>query len=366
MSAGRVKSKNLFNFQLQGFYDDDVAAHDAKTQQISQSIDPKQSEHMQKLFAVNDEETNKEFVVMFRGLFDMMVKANVNQEPYTTANQNVDETILKVSTNHCGDFEVPVFQYTPKKFQDKGVKRAAYIYAHGGGGFALDAATFKPALAYFADELDVVVFNVDYRLAPETKCPNNVKDFYEAIKYVVKNADELGIDARRIAIGGESGGGYICLGAMVLLAQREESALVRMAIVSIPMVDDYSFADVEPMTKEERESAPMMRKIWKHLIADDWEKQKSDPLLFPGKASDELLQKFVPTVLDTVEFDMYITEATRLANRLRRAGRLLDQFVIPGGKHGNSHMPNMKCFTKAIEARKLVFKNYLHDIKSQL
>ena len=38
-----------------------------------------------------------------------------------------------------------------------------------------------------------------------------------------------------------------------------------------------------------------------------------DPLLFPAKASEDLLRKFPPTVVFEVEFDFYITEATRFA-----------------------------------------------------
>ena len=54
--------------------------------------------------------------------------------------------------------------------------------------------------------------------------------------------------------------------------------------------NDYHFYDPAPMTKEEREMCCMQRKLWK-LIAADMEKQKQDPLLFPGKASNELLKK---------------------------------------------------------------------------
>ena len=40
-------------------------------------------------------------------------------------------------------------------------------------------------------------------------------DFYEAVKYVCSRAAELGVDPARIGMAGESGGGYICAGAMV-------------------------------------------------------------------------------------------------------------------------------------------------------
>merc|ERR1711994_570390 len=132
----------------------------------------------------------------------------------------------------------------------------------------------------------VVVFNVDYRLAPETRCPNNVLDFYEAIKYVATNAEQLGVDPSRIAMAGESGGGYICSGAMVQLALKEEAGLVKIAIPVIPMLDDYEFSDPLSMTKEEAESAV-------------------------------LLAKMPPTIVWEDEFDMYITPATRFAHKLR-------------------------------------------------
>lgn len=68
------------------------------------------------------------------------------------------------------------------------------MYAHGGGGVASTAALAKPWLDYIAVKCGVVVFNVDYRLAPETKSPNNVLDFYESLKYIYNNAASLNVD----------------------------------------------------------------------------------------------------------------------------------------------------------------------------
>ena len=110
---------------------------------------------------------------------------------------------------------------------------------------------------------------------------------------------------------GESGGGYICSGAMVQLALKEEGGLVKIAIPIIPMLDDYEFSDPLSMTKEEAESAVMMRRIWQAIGGPDFEAKRQDPLLFPGKASPELLAKMPPTIVWEDEFDMYITPATR-------------------------------------------------------
>ena len=62
------------------------------------------------------------------------------------------------------------------------------------------------------------------------------------------------MDPEKIVISGESGGGYVTMATMVLLAQREESQLVRAAIPIIPMISDYFFGDKESMTLEERQT----------------------------------------------------------------------------------------------------------------
>merc|ERR550519_2686186 len=64
----------------------------------------------------------------------------------------------------------------------------------------------------------------------------------------------------------------------------------------------------------------MMQKIWHAIAGPDFESKKKDPLLFPGKASPELLAKMPPALVWEDEFDMYITPATRFAHKLRTAG----------------------------------------------
>ena len=56
------------------------------------------------------------------------------------------------------------------------------VYAHGGGAVSGTADMYRPVTAALAVETGTVVVSVDYRLAPETKCPDNVMDFYHALK----------------------------------------------------------------------------------------------------------------------------------------------------------------------------------------
>ena len=353
----RLQSKNLFNFQPQGFIDHDILALEKQMQDNPEA--KAVSEKLKSLAEKDDKESVTEFVATMRGMTDAMLGGlGKKVEELLKAGEETIETEIKVPTDHDGKYDVTVHVYTPKKLKGN-AKNAAYLYAHGGGAVAATAAVMKPWLDYIAVVGNVVVFNVDYRLAPETKCPNNVKDFYMAIKYVSDNADMLGIDPTKISIGGDSGGGYICLGAEVLLAQNNETDLIKVAFPGIPMVDDYCFSDPAAMTNEERDTAHMMRGVWK-CIATDIEKQKEDPLLFPGKASAEILEKFPATIIIEAEFDMFITEATRMAYKLRAAGRLLEFIVIPGSKHGSYTVPMVKCFKTCYDAMKLAFEEYLH------
>ena len=356
----RVRSKNLFNFQPKGCLDDDIKEMDAKQKKMMASEGA--AEMMAKLGELSlkeGDDSDKEFADVLRSSTDGIIGQMAKHPVLVKAGEDTIATELKVPTDHDGKYDVLVHVYTPKTLKDN-TGNAAIIYAHGGGAVACPAALFKPWLDMQATMCDVVVFNVDYRLAPETKCPNNVKDFYMAIKYVIENAEKLGIDAKKIAIAGDSGGGYICLGAEVMLAQNDETNLVKLALPGIPMVDDYLFSDPAAMTNEERESAMVMRKVWK-CIAADLEKQKEDPLLFPGKASTELLEKFPPTIIVEGEFDMFITEATRMAYKLRAAGRLLEFIVIPGTKHGSAMNPEMECFKLYGETLKSALQEYLHN-----
>merc|ERR1712172_225811 len=128
----------------------------------------------------------------------------------------------------------------------------------------------------------------------------------------------------------------------------------------IPMLDDYEFTCKLSMTAEESESALMMQKIWQAIAGPDFESMRTNPLLFPGKASPELMAKMPPTIVWEDEFDMYITPATRFAHKLRTAGRLLEFVCIPGAKHGSGMMPSFRALWKlAREAWRVAVQEYL-------
>jgi acetyl esterase/lipase len=83
----------------------------------------------------------------------------------------------------------------------------ALLWLHG-GGYILGRPEMDDACCIqYARELGSVIVSVDYRHAPEHPFPAALNDSHAAWQWLAAQAGQLGIDARRMAIGGESAGG---------------------------------------------------------------------------------------------------------------------------------------------------------------
>ena len=106
------------------------------------------------------------------------------------------------------------------------------MYLHGGGFTVGSIATHDALCRKLAHDAGCAVVSVDYRLAPEHRFPVAVNDAFDALQWLVQEAPLLGIDAARLAIGGDSAGGTLATVCAVLA--RDAGIPLRLQLLIYP------------------------------------------------------------------------------------------------------------------------------------
>jgi acetyl esterase len=109
----------------------------------------------------------------------------------------------------------------------------AVVWHHGGGWVMGDLDGIDHVARELCEVSGQVVVSVDYRLAPEHQFPAAVDDARAALRWTaVEAAQELGIDPRRVAVGGDSAGGQLAAQAAL-----REPGLAAAQLLVYPALD---------------------------------------------------------------------------------------------------------------------------------
>jgi acetyl esterase len=128
---------------------------------------------------------------------------------------------------------LPARLYTP---DTAGTESAGLIYFHGGMGVFCDIQTHDGLCRLLANAASCRIVSVGYRLAPEHRFPAAIDDAYCATRWVCEHASDLGIDAARIAIGGDSHGATLAA-AVSRLAQERRGPVLALQLLLCPVMD---------------------------------------------------------------------------------------------------------------------------------
>jgi acetyl esterase/lipase len=225
---------------------------------------------------------------------------------------------------------IPARVYTPMKLRQADGLAPCLVFFHGGGWVIGDLDSHDVVCRKLADEGQLIVIAIDYRRAPEHKFPAAVDDAIAAAKWIGGHAKQLGIDASRLTVGGDSAGGN--LAAVVAISARDGNGpAIAGQVLIYPATD---FAMTHPSHREPETSVLLTHTVIRwfsdHYLngpsdIDDWRAS-------PARAST--LAGLPPAYVLTAGADPLRDEGDEYARRLKEAGVLVTYRTFPGQFHG--------------------------------
>ncbi|MBL8541416.1 MAG: alpha/beta hydrolase [Betaproteobacteria bacterium] len=221
------------------------------------------------------------------------------------------------------------------------------VFFHGGGWTVGDLDSYDPLCRTLANEACCAVLSVDYRLAPEHPFPAAVDDACTATVWASEHAEELDVDASRIAVGGDSAGGNLAA-VTAILARDRGAPSVALQLLVYPATD-------------QRTERPSWRQFGRGYLLDlesiryfqnkylrharDYDDWRASPL----RRTD--LAGVAPALVITAGFDPLLDDCVAYADHLKAAGVAVEYHCFEGMVHG--FLTLGKLFTAAGEATRL-------------
>ena len=215
--------------------------------------------------------------------------------------------------------------YRPNDRKDLGL----LVFYHGGGWVLGSMNTHDDVCRKLALAMGHAVLSVDYRLAPEFAFPEPLNDCIVALRWAHANAAQLGIDATRIAVGGDSAGGN--LAAVVANLQ---PVPLKFQMLIYPVTDaTRSSQSYKDNGEGYRLTAAGMKWFCDHYVSGSIG-TPTDPRVSPLFADATTLASAPPAIVITAEYDPLRDEGEQYAHRLIEAGVACSLTRYYGQVHG--------------------------------
>jgi acetyl esterase len=225
--------------------------------------------------------------------------------------------------------DIPVRIYRPD-----GHGLPVLVYAHGGGFVFCDLDSHDGLCRNIANRVQAVVISVAYRLAPENRWPDAAEDVYTVAQWAVDNADAVGGDARRVAVGGDSAGGNLAAVAAVMARDRGGPKIAAQLLLYPVIAADFDTESYRLYGKGFYNPKPALQWYWDQyvpMLAD-----RENPYASPLQAN---LAGLPPAVVVLAGHDPLRDEGNAYADALEAAGVVTVRCPFEGGIHGFMTMP---------------------------
>lgn len=241
--------------------------------------------------------------------------------------------------------------YTPSRLE---APAPALLLLHGGAFVGGDRAAEHARSLKYAAEIGCIVISPEYRLAPEHAYPAALDDVLATLAWM--DDPELGIDARRVGIGGVSAGASLAAGAALRLRDAGTSHL-RVLMLLYPVLDDR----LESKSMIELTEAPVWdpantREMWALYLSGG----RPDEYAAPGRAAR--LQDLPPSYVSVADGDPLRDEALSFAHRLINADVPVDVRLWSGAFHVFDQLaPDSRLARHALADQLHFLRRYLID-----
>lgn len=227
-------------------------------------------------------------------------------------------------TGPAGDIPLRIYRPTLE------VPAPVLVYYHGGGMVLGTNHSFEPLARALAAASGATVVAVGYHLAPEYPPPAQFDDAYTAAVWTAEHAAELGVDANRLAVIGDSAGGSLAAGVALAARDRSRPAISCQVLLYPGLDRDMAAESIVTMP-----DAPMLALddiLYMHELADSGSPPHRDPYRTPAYATD--LSGLPPAIVVTGECDPIRDWGEDYARRLRDARVQTTLTRYPGSYHG--------------------------------
>lgn len=243
-------------------------------------------------------------------------------------------------------------------FEPDGIGQNApcLVYFHG-GAFALQAAPHhKSLVCEYALQTPCIVVFVDYRLSPRHAFPVGVEDCYAAYQWVCGNAGGLGIDPRRIALGGDSAGGALAA-AVTLMARDRKAPDTVFQMLIYPVTDErQQTASMKAFIDTPLWNAQLNARMWRMYLKDGAGSQKAYASPMEATSFAALPDAYI----EVAEFDCLRDEGVLYAEALQRSGIHVELNRTSGTIHGFEVASDNAIVRQCIARRIQALRNAFH------
>jgi acetyl esterase len=223
--------------------------------------------------------------------------------------------------------DLPVRIYTPAEGQ---APFPGLVYFHGSGWVVQNIEVCDTTARALANSTGCVIVTVNYQKAPEHPFPIPFDDAWAGTTWVFEHAAELGIDAVRIGVAGDSAGGN--LAAAVALRARDEGApkIAYQALIYPAVEHGWDTSSMHENGEGYMLTRESVRWCWDHYVqdkslVDDWR-------VSPLRASDH--SGLPPAFIATAEFDPLRDDGRNYSAKLKEAGVSVTYVEYDGMIHG--------------------------------